>query len=97
MLSVLGILQTTLATIPANVPYLFADAELVGRWRERLNEIRGFRVGINWQGRAGQGEFRKRNIPLEMFVPLSRVAGVGLISLKKREGRDELLAANRDG
>ena len=72
------------------MPYLFADTELVGHWRERLKRTGGFRVGINWQGRAGQGEFRKRNIPLELFAPLARLPGVSLISLQKGEGRDEL-------
>ncbi|MCY2996370.1 MAG: hypothetical protein NTY19_52265, partial [Planctomycetota bacterium] len=46
-------LGTELATIPAQVPYLSADPQLVGDWQDRLREIPGFRVGINWQGRPG--------------------------------------------
>ena len=98
--------QTRLETIPANVPYLFADAGLVEQWNAKLGELCGsakriepqippglkglpFRVGINWQGRSGQGFFRRRDFPLESFEPLSRLSGIRLINLHKGEGRKE--------
>jgi hypothetical protein len=72
------------------VPYLFAEPALLAQWRERLKEIRGFRIGINWHGRSGQGTFRQRDVPLEHFVRLAEVPGVRLISLQKGEGSEEL-------
>src|SRR4029078_3238817 len=50
LLSLPRIFQTTLATIPAGVPYLFAEERLVEKWRERLASATGFRIGINWHG-----------------------------------------------
>ena len=36
LLSVPGVLGTTLATIPADIPYLFAESDLIERWRKRV-------------------------------------------------------------
>ncbi len=47
-----SILGTTLATIPANVPYLSADPGLVEHWRAELARRvgAGLKVGVAWQG-----------------------------------------------
>jgi len=94
LLSLPGIFQTTLETIPAQVPYLFPDPKLVVHWRNKLGNVRGLRIGINWQGRFGEGEFRKRNIPLELFASLAKLPGVQLISLQKREANESHFQQN---
>ena len=91
LLSVPGVLGTTLETIPANVPYLFAKSQLVDEWRQRLADVKGFRIGINWHGRPGRGAFRLRDIPLECFAQIAELPGVRLISLQKE--RHELAGA----
>jgi hypothetical protein len=88
------LLQTTLDTIPAYLPYLFADAQLVTNWRERLGNVGGLRIGINWHSGAGQGEFRKRNIPLPCFSALTQLPGTSFISLQKGPGSEQLAVAN---
>src|SRR5207249_3657292 len=50
LLSLPAILGTTLDTVPADVPYLFARPERVERWRRDLGPAEGLRVGIAWQG-----------------------------------------------
>ncbi len=50
LLSLPVVLHTTLATIPAVVPYLFAASDLVERWREEFGRSRKFQIGIAWQG-----------------------------------------------
>jgi tetratricopeptide (TPR) repeat protein len=90
LLSLPGAFQTRLETIPANVPYLFVEQGLVEQWREKLKGVSGFRIGINWQGRSGQGYFRRRDFPLESFEPLAKLPGLRLINLHKGEGRKEL-------
>ena len=50
LLSLPRLFGTTAATIPASVPYLFPDPILVERWRDRLANVSGFKVGIVWQG-----------------------------------------------
>jgi Flp pilus assembly protein TadD len=89
LLNLPGIFQTRLETIPAEVPYLFADEALVEEWREKLSAIEGFRIGINWHGRAGKRESRQRDVPMEMFERLARVPRVNLVSLQKEEAGSE--------
>src|SRR5262245_48179285 len=85
LLSLPGSCQSRLESIPADVPYLFADNALVAEWCERLSTIQGFRIGINWHGRAGKRESRQRDVPFEMFQRLARVPGVRLVSLQREE------------
>jgi hypothetical protein len=86
------VLGTTLQTLPARVPYLFADPDRVGRWRQELRAVTGLRVGINWQGNPTFGWDRFRSVPLTEFEPLGRVKGVRLISLQKGAGAEQLPA-----
>jgi tetratricopeptide (TPR) repeat protein len=90
LLSLPGILKTDLNKIPAEMPYLFAKETLVARWRQRLEPLKGFRIGINWSGREGRGAFRKRDIPVKYFLELANFPGVTLISLQKGAARSEL-------
>jgi len=46
-------------------------------------DIGGFRIGINWHGRHGNGEHLKRDLPLKHFAALAQFPGVTLISLQK--------------
>jgi tetratricopeptide (TPR) repeat protein len=75
---------TTLADIPAPIPYLRADPQRMARWRERLG-AGGFRIGIAWQGSRNRID-RGRSVPLAMFAPLASIPGVRLISLQKDAG-----------
>ncbi len=92
LLSVPGILKTSLATLPATVPYLFADPDLVERWRQDLEQSPGFKIGIAWQGNPKYRADRFRSIPLEQFAPLARLEGVRLLSLQKGPGTEQLAA-----
>ncbi len=83
-------LGTTHATIPAHVPYVFADPQLVDTWKERLAECEGFKIGVAWQGNPNCPGDRFRSIPLARFVPLAALSGVRLISLQKGPGVDQL-------
>ncbi len=83
--------QTTLGTIPARIPYLHAEPDLVARWAARIGG-EGFRIGLCSHGnpRLNLG----RSIPLASFAPLADIDGVRLISLQK--GTDPLEVAARD-
>ena len=68
ILSLPYLFRTALDTIPAAVPYLQVDANLVARWRDELNANSsftrpGFRIGILWQGNPTYGRDRERSIP----------------------------------
>ena len=81
---------TTLATVPARVPYLFADAALVERWRRRVAPAGGLKIGIVWQGSPRDTGDISRSVPLGEFAPLARVAGVNLFSLQVLAGHEQL-------
>jgi tetratricopeptide (TPR) repeat protein len=84
------IFRTTLRDIPATIPYLFADPDLVERWRQELGSTSGFRVGIAWQGNPKNRIDHYRSIPLGCFEPLARCSGVQLLSVQKGVGMEQL-------
>jgi hypothetical protein len=90
LLSLPFVFGTTLATIPAQVPYLELDSELIGFWNRELSYIRGFKVGINWQGNPKYRGDRHRSIPLAHFAALAAVPDVRLINLQKGFGTEQL-------
>ena len=80
--------------IPANVPYLDTDPDLVERWQVKLAALEAdrspLRVGIVWQGNPDNKSDRQRSVRLEQFAPLAEQAGVRLFSLQKGSGSEQL-------
>ncbi|HTJ92542.1 MAG TPA: tetratricopeptide repeat-containing glycosyltransferase family protein [Pararobbsia sp.] len=97
-------LGTTLATIPADVPYLCADANRAPAWRERVASVAGgrMRVGIVWAGgnRPHVPELRKndarRSMSLDRLRPVLAVNGVQFFSLQKGPAAAQLDAWRED-
>ncbi len=90
LLSVPGLLGTTLETIPAEVSYLEPDPGRVAHWREKLEPVRAFKIGIAWQGDPTYRWDHQRSIPLAEFARLAAIEGVRLFSLQKGHGTDQL-------
>lgn len=90
LMSLPGLLGTTVETVPAEVPYLRAEPERVEKWRQRLAPEPGFKVGVVWQGNRHFQWDRYRSIPLKYFALLARVEGVRLISLQKGHGAEQV-------
>ncbi len=86
LMSLPRIFGATLETIPSEVPYLSAHDELVSKWRDKLAELHGLRVGIHWQGRPDYYNDRARSIPPAQFAALDAIPGVQFVSLQKNEG-----------
>lgn len=80
LLSLPAIFGTTVETIPAPIPYLFADATLIASWSTRLAQLRGIKVGICYRGNPQHRRDRFRSIPREYFEELMQdgVSGVNL-------------------
>jgi tetratricopeptide (TPR) repeat protein len=89
LLSLPGLCGTTLANIPAKIPYLTAEDHRVKQWRDRLVGRGGFKVGICWQGSPANTNDRRRSVPLTQFAPLAEVERVHLISLQKGPAADQ--------
>ena len=89
LMSLPRVFRTTLQTIPATVPYLFAPQALIDRWGQKLSTDgvpRGnLKVGLCWSGNPRQLNNAARSIPVEMLAPLAAVPGVAFYSLQKFE------------
>lgn len=91
LMSLPHLCRSTPDSIPGGVPYLRPEPELAAHWRARIEAgeaARGgreFRVGINWHANEVN-----RSIPLELFEPIARLAGVRLYSLQQVVGLDQL-------
>jgi Tfp pilus assembly protein PilF len=84
--SVPGLVHTTIETIPAKVPYLFANPERIAAWRERLDarlprDVR--RIGLAWTGRPTHPNDRRRSMPLARVAPLAVAGRASFVSLQK--------------
>ena len=93
MMSLPWIFGTTLATIPARVPYIRPDQQKVDAWRERING-KGMKVGLVWAcSPTSPTELissRGRSCHLMHFLPLSRIPGISLYGLQKGEAAGQV-------
>jgi tetratricopeptide (TPR) repeat protein len=83
LLSLPGVFDTRLESIPRTVPYVTADAGDVLAWSKKLGPARGLKVGVAWAGKLQPDP--GRSIPLAMLAPWAQVAGVEFYSLQKGE------------
>ena len=90
LLSAPAALGTDAASIPSEVPYIWADPELTDRWRQQLARIEGFKIGIAWQGSRKYPWDALRSVPLAHFAPLARLPGVRLVSLQQGFGSEQV-------
>ena len=74
LMSLPFVFKTTLATIPASIPYLRAPAQKIAEWRIRLGEKRKPRVGLAWSGHPGLRHDNRRSIALENLLPVVTAA-----------------------
>jgi tetratricopeptide (TPR) repeat protein len=89
LLSLPAIFKTTFANVPAQVPYLHPDPELVKHWRQELG-AGDFKIGIVWQGNPKFGYDKLRSLALTEFAPLAQMPGVKLIGLQKGKGSEQI-------
>jgi Flp pilus assembly protein TadD len=91
LLSIPGYCNTRLDTIPAEIPYLHAQHDLLEKWAALIPAI-GLRVGLAWKGNPLFENDADRSLPsLETLAPLCQVDGASFISLQKGEGEHESL------
>jgi tetratricopeptide (TPR) repeat protein len=76
-------LSTRLATVPAETPYLQADAQAATAWDTRLGASDRCRVGLAWSGRPTHKNDRNRSIPLQSLLPLLEGIDATFVSLQR--------------
>ena len=84
LLSLPRIFQTTLDSIPADVPYLFPPSEVVEDWRSKLHlPDEQFNIGLAWAGGRTFSSDRTRSLSLDRLAALAAVGGARFYSVQK--------------
>jgi hypothetical protein len=82
LLDLPGIFGTDIGNVPAEIPYLHAEAALVRAWAERLASSL-LRVGLVWAGNPEHKQDARRSMSLASLAPLGSMAGVEFFGLQK--------------
>jgi tetratricopeptide (TPR) repeat protein len=95
MMSVPSCVGTELTTIPAQVPYIFADQAKVRTWRKRMDAAGKSKrkVGLVWSGSPTFGNDRYRSMSLADLTALSELKDVAWCPLQKGPAHDQLADA----
>ncbi len=81
-----GLVHTNLKTIPAKIPYLFAEQDRIAAWRQRLDATLPnhlYRIGLAWAGRSTHPNDRRRSISLRRLAPIATAHRARFVSLQK--------------
>lgn len=90
LMSLPGLLGTTVETIPGDVPYLTADPERVAAWRTRIDTLKDLRIGLAWAGGGSLISDKRRSLKLKQLAPLAQTPGVSFVSLQKGEAAKQV-------
>lgn len=82
LMSLPGIFGTRIDTIPADVPYLTAEASEVAGWKQRMSDTPGRKVGVVWAGNPKYAVDYRRSMPVEWVKDLAAVSDVTVYSLQ---------------
>lgn len=94
------VFNTTLDTVPHEIPYLYADKSLTEQWNDKLKHDTHLKIGICWQGNAQYSTLflRKtvaaKSLHVRHFIPLTQIPGITVYSLQKINGTDQLQELN---
>lgn len=83
LLSLPGLFNTALDTIPSDVHYIAADSALIEQWRLRFKDDHKCKVGIVWAGNPNHTKDRTRSCSLSDFATLAGIPGFSFYSLQK--------------
>ena len=75
---------TSVATIPAKVPYITPHPQLLAAWKPLVENNRSnLNVGLAWSGRKRDAAEARRSCRLTDLAPLAAVPGISFYSLQK--------------
>jgi hypothetical protein len=92
LLSLPRLFRTTLADVPARVPYIAVEPGFRARWAQRLSRYSRPRIGLAWKGNPQHAEDKFRSLAWETLVPLTAVKGVNWFSLQHGAQEDAFQA-----
>ncbi len=88
--------KTRLDTVPADIPYLYADEALIAQWGTILSRDKNVKIGIVWNGNSNYSTAQLRavvaqkSVALSQFKMLADCSDVTIYSLQKETGMDQL-------
>jgi tetratricopeptide (TPR) repeat protein len=82
LMSLPGLLGTTLESIPAHVPYIKPDPVRTAGWADKLSAERRWKIGLVWAGSPKHENDRNRSMALTDFAPLAGIPDVVFHSLQ---------------
>jgi TolA-binding protein len=80
LLSLPLVFGTELHSIPAEVPYMYAPADRLASWRQRLGPRTRPRIGVAWWGSQ---HIPKRSLPIETLLPVLSLPGLEFHALQQ--------------
>lgn len=87
LMSLPGIFNTTVTTVPRTVPYLSPPRQRLEVWRQLLTPWRTLKAGLVWAGRKKPDPLR--SCPLAELAPLAGVGGITFFSLQMDEASQD--------
>jgi tetratricopeptide (TPR) repeat protein len=97
VLSLPAAFKTNFETMPAKIPYLYADPERMQRWWPLLADSAGCRIGLAWAGKPGHGNDSRRSVSAQTFLGIMAAPDATFYSLQHqvRESDRAALDANK--
>ena len=74
-----------------NHNYIISDKKLVKYWKQKINSIKGYKIGICWQGDPNYGRDFMRSIPLKNFEKLFLIPDLKFINFTKGFGSEQII------
>ena len=96
LLSLPGIFDTTLDSIPSDTPYVTADPGISQLFSLRFGNDYNFKIGIVWTGNSENKKDHIRSCTLADFNPLLDIQGTTFYSLQKESASVEADSTLRD-
>ncbi len=93
MMSLPGAFATTLADVPADVPYLNVPETAIASWSKRIGGGDRLNVGFVWKGSHNHQRNRWRSPGIHVLGPLIDLPGIQAVSLQKDDEAADLRGA----
>jgi len=90
LLSLPQVFNTTVDTIPNQVPYLYVPEKKQQLWQEKIGETDKCKIGIAWAGNPLHPNDLYRSCDLSMFIPFLAFDNAKYFSLQKNYRLDQL-------
>ncbi|MBF8274866.1 MAG: glycosyl transferase family 9 [Magnetococcales bacterium] len=90
LMSLAGLLDITLETIPASIPYLVAAPTDIEKFKQKFKPYPELKIGLVWRGNPNYKNDHTRSMTVAMMAQVQKVSGCLFVGLQKDVTNDEL-------